>query len=926
MDTWNKSISNNLLVLQNSSFYFELDAEDGGVKQFKRVNDSYDTNYIKADDDNFLGDIIFKYVNVSNSNKVNIDWESVGTRNSIRTVKKVSKQICIDYKHIANGSLGLKEIFELDDMNSDALIWKIIISNNTVNSIRLGDIALPLPFNQHYVEDTITTYTKRVIRHSFISGNSSFLYWCRPNGIGPYLVFVPVQGTHLEYYDRDYAKQTSGWEGPYKVYIHSEVTGKTTSGTWKQPHTGVTIAPGETISYTFKFQWANDLDQVREVLYDNGLVDVYVAPGMTLPKDLKAKVALRTQKTVSCLKSEYPNDTKIEYIGIKNNDTYIYEIQFSKIGENRITIHYGDNEKTYLEFFSTKSIEELIKKRASHIKNYQQYRGVEWYNGLFSQWDMESKQMTYPGFNLGLHEFCVGGADDPGLCKAPFIAQKNLHFPNRGEIESVEYYIENFVWGGLQRTSDEIPYPYGIYGSDNWYENRNSGTGYSNGGHGQERMWRTFDYTHVIQLYYTMYKIAKKYTEMVHYLDAQGYLERAYFTAKAFYEVPYSIYMKNGWSFEGYTDWAFKQGNFHELNIPWLVQSLYDEGKMEWADEIKYYWESKVKYMVYDDPYPFCSEMCFDSTAFESTHAVAKYGLENDILSDDKGFYDKNYYEPGKGKWISHENIRKQDFIDFMEKEMVSNLAARNCIEPAYYLMGSDIRQHGNTNYMLSYMTQMGGWSIVDYALYYSKQPERYMHIGYASYLGSWALVNTGYDYPWWPGEENEGAAAWGFEPEKFGPKGSRGPWRFDGEIDNGLSGALRTSCTVVVDDPIFGLFAYGGDISRHESSVEVIPKDGLRQRFHMLHINPKLHMCLDRDGFDKILVNDVQDKIEFILENRTGDAHLTELTIKGLQPVEYILIVEGLEQARFTTSEDITTVNIPVNINATCSILIRKA
>jgi len=35
------------------------------------------------------------------------------------------------------------------------------------------------------------------------------------------------------------------------------------------------------------------------------------------------------------------------------------------------------------------------------------------------------------------------------------------------------------------------------------------------------------------------------------------------------------------------------------------------------------------------------------------------------------------------------------------------------------------------------------------------------------------------------------------------------------GEIDLGFSGALRTAATVVSDDPIFGLFAYGGDLKK---------------------------------------------------------------------------------------------------------------
>ena len=50
------------------------------------------------------------------------------------------------------------------------------------------------------------------------------------------------------------------------------------------------------------------------------------------------------------------------------------------------------------------------------------------------------------------------------------LAQKNSAL----EIDAIEYYIKNFVWGKLQRTDQETPYPYGVYGTPNWLVNRNA--------------------------------------------------------------------------------------------------------------------------------------------------------------------------------------------------------------------------------------------------------------------------------------------------------------------------------------------------------------------------------------------------------------------------------------------------------------------
>src|SRR5262249_50776792 len=143
---------------------------------------------------------------------------------------------------------------------------------------------------------------------------------------------------------------------------------------------------------------------------------------------------------------------------------------------------------------------------------------------------------------------------------------------------------------------------------------------------------------------------------------------------------------------------------------------------------------------------------------------------------------------------------------------------------------------------------------------------------GYASYLSSWSLVNSGTpdsDYGFWfPGKENDGAAGWQFTSAKAGsawmgstwPGGvmePRGPWHYDGEIDLGFGGALRMASTVLMRDPIFGWFAYGGTLTLENNNLAIIPRDGLRQRFDAIipdeknSKNPqRLKIQLDRDGF----------------------------------------------------------------------------
>ena len=105
-------------------------------------------------------------------------------------------------------------------MEGDRLIWSLALRNETEETVEIGDIGLPLPFNRRFVRDNLANYTQVVARHSFISGHGSFLFWQRPNGAGPYLVMTPLAGTKLEYYE-EIDPHPSTTSVPYRVYIHS---------------------------------------------------------------------------------------------------------------------------------------------------------------------------------------------------------------------------------------------------------------------------------------------------------------------------------------------------------------------------------------------------------------------------------------------------------------------------------------------------------------------------------------------------------------------------------------------------------------------------------------------------------------------------------------------------------------------------------
>jgi len=804
-------------------------------------------------------------------------------------------------------------VFETFKTDGHALDWTIDLETTGKLPIQVGDLGISVPTVGPMGENPIQIFERGFLRHQFVSGHGSFFYFIRASGAPPFLLVTVLPGTKLEY------TAGGGGRGGTQVFVHSARTGGAeTRGTWRQAHTALDLAPagkpGSKASYGFRMQWVGSYEGLRETLYREGLFDIRVVPGMTVPENLTARFSLHTKAKIEEIKAEFPDRTKVKTVESPAAGHRVFEVAFEKLGENMLTIVHDGGRRTFLEFFVTEPMETLIKKRASFLVDRQQVKDPsKWWNGVYGPYDMAAgvtRTIEDPDIFLDRMVYALT-CDDPGLAKAPFIASKNVAFPDKKEIESLEYYLEHFVWGGLQRRDDERPYPYGVYGTPNWYVNRDPARrrAYAESlaskqkalsDLGKEHVWRSYDYPHVVMLYFHMYQIAKMYPGMSTYLDASGYLNRAWETARAFFIYPYEIYPE----YYETTKW----GLYNELVILDLIDALEAEGLTAQAAWLRGEWEKKVKYFVYDDLYPFRSEYAFDRTAFESTYAFAKYGTTHDMKPDRNLWFDLKLQ-----KWYSHPLVRREDSRAFMDRQLASGLVVRGWLNPAYYTLGCDPG--------VSYMAAMGGWGVLDYALNFAPRPFDWLQLGYASYLSSWCLMNTGRPETnfgfWYPGPENDGASGWQFQSGKAGsawmgssyPGGvivPRGPWRYDGEIDLGYGGALRMAATVVTRDPVFGWFAYGGTMTDGGGKLEINPRDGLRRRFHVVIPDTalpfpedirRLKLELGRDGFaadGRIVMDKSLDKIAFTVENRTADVHHTVLRLSLPAHTAYELFQDG--------------------------------
>lgn len=868
-----------LALTKMSNDHFEAEFNQKGLTVLKRTKSTAAPNVVRRAN-------VWGRVNVLYQMREDGDWINHYDWSDSLRKETDTRLVYTDYQE--GVPLKVERIFEAVGNGLDLTIR---LESMRAFPVSIGQLALPLEWARPSGENPEFIFEQSFIKHQYIGGNGSYLYFTKPNGKGPYLLLMAKPGTRLEYFDNE--------QGRYRLFVHAEHELEAIKqGNWRLEATKTMLAPvgmeGSMKTYGFRMQWAESYEEMRDILVQNGLIDVRVIPGMTVPQGMKARVALRMQGTIDAIIPEFPESTEIKSLPTTKAGYRLYEVAFTKLGENKLSLRYNGGQQQILEFFATEPIRTLIEKRTAFITTKQQHRdSTKWYNGLYSIWDMREQVLRGPDNTDGF-DFWWGyvlTADDPALCKAPFVAAKNVYQPNSDEIASLEYYVKHFVWGGLQRNDGETN-PYGVHGVPNWHEARDSSLRLRSRDYNLHKMkiWRSYDYPHIFMLYYHLFQIAEFYPEMVHYLTAEGYLERAYQTAQAYFKYPYEI---NPW-YETY-----KWGCYNELVLVPLIADLERYGRQQEADHLRQEWEKKVKYFVYDDPYPFRSEYSIDRTAFESSYAFAKYGSKVAMKADSNLWYDVN-----KRKWYSHPKVSAQDSRAFMDRQHWAGLAVRGWLTPAYYALGSDDSESGG----LSYMARMGGWSILDYGLHFADEPWDWLQLGYASYLSSFALFNTGnensnYGY-WFPGKENDGAMGWAFNTQKFGRiwlqdrRIPRGPWNYDGEADLGNGAIARMACTLIAEDPIFGWTAYGGNLEeKNKSSLTVIPQDGMNIRFGLIRKNQKLLVELSRDrlAINQPIVTDKQLKdVVFHLENMTSAKHPLSLKFTGSPGTTYQLKMNG--------------------------------
>jgi len=894
--------------LTSSAFNVGISRKTGGVYHLGNASDApYCTNYVAnptvrpefdVDDSRWLGDV---------GMRINGQPRMTSLSDDIRSVTKDGDSITVSYDgdaQNANGirGFGLDETYSLTGADRDVLDWKLKLANTADAPMTVEDLGLPLLMNAWWDGGNQTgIYEQNVGRHSFVAEDGSYMVWKRPNGEGPFLVMVPQDGTSLEFKDKarpgegTFAERDPSWEGLVEYYIHSEHIAPLRAGAEQAaqylPATSATIEPGADKTYGFTFRWADDYADMRDVLYEAGVVDVLSLPGMTIPQDTKATLAVRAKDGIDSViagggTSSAGSDSVIVPVGEKNG-YQLYDVTFPTLGENFVTVNYAGGKTSVLQYYSIEPVEQLIDANADFIAGNQQAKDPsKGYDGAFLQWDMRTKQIitrdTFASAAVaGIDEFrmrwMTGGSDDVGLSPAAFLAEKNALSPDAGEVESLDYYIDNFILGYLQNQFADGERTWNLY---HWYDGgdgdrpatgRDDGT--SPGVGDGLATWRVMNSPHVWNTYYSMYKIAKQYPDLAE-RPAAEYLDMSYRTMKAYFEHTDAGYFLPGSSIH--------LGSMGELSYPLIEASLRSEGRASEADLLVSYF--KVKYEGFAaQKYPFASEMSIDTTAFETNYTLAKMFGDQSLA----------------------------------RKVTLASLAARGT-QPLWYHYGSDTRHMGESWWNLSYETQLGAWQQQDYAKNSDPaadgiDPDELMRSTYGAYLAGWANINSGQISA---DPANYGAASWVYNSEKgssdyaFIPK-IDGWWAWSGESALGFWGALHTASVNVVDDEVVGVYGYGGEVAVTDTTYTVTPKDGVRQRLNVFP-EGKLAIELSNAKYTEAVVEKGLGSVTLTLEDADRKAVSPTVTMRNLPAGAYDVFVDDQLVLGATAAELAAGVALP--------------
>lgn len=700
-------------------------------------------------------------------------------------------------------------------LDSGKLALRFTLKNKSSEPVQIGALGIPMIFNNVLNDRSLDeAHAKCSFYDPYIGEDAGYLQVTRLSGHGPVLLVVPEGRTPFEAYnpilDRggrmgakpifpDPTPRGITFEGFYEWMVHSQAYAENewkAAQPWNSP-TSLTLAPGESKTYGLKFLLSDSIRDIEKTLIENRRPVAIGVPGYVIPMDIDARLFLNALKTVKSITSSPAGSISISENGLQGG-WRAYTLKGKSWGRSRVIVTYDDRSVQTIHYFVIKPASQTVADMGHFLTTR------DWFVDANDPFHRSPSVMTY---DRELNQIVmqdsrvwIAGLGDEGGGGAWLAAiMKEWVQPNKEEVEKMEQFVDQVVWGVLQYKDG--PQQYGVRKSLFFYQPDEMSSGYyrsdldwkswtSWNKKASEQVDRSFDYPHVAAAYWVLYHLARNHDGLVTAHPWDWYLTHAYETSIAMTKFA-----------EGYAAFGQMEGDIF-LQI---LTDLKREGWKQQADDLEAKMRARAEHWK-EQAYPFGSEMPWDSTGQEEVYAWTKY-----FGWQDKADVTLNAilgYDPTVPHWGYNGSARR--YWDFI-------FAAK------YRRLERQLHHYGS------------GINAIPLLAEYREHPDDLylLRVGYGGTMGALTDID----------EEGFASAAFHGFPDMLKPD------PLSGDYGPNFFGHAWNTATYVVDHPQFGWLAFGGNVKAEGEVVKITPLDSFRSRIYLAPLG--LWLTLDSGTFE---------------------------------------------------------------------------
>ena len=743
------------------------------------------------------------------------------------------------------------------------LILRFELRNKTAQPVQIGALGIPMVFNNMITGRNLKeAHEKCSFSDPYIGQDAGYLQVTRLSGTGPALVVVPDGPTPFEGYQllNEPTRPSQTFEGVFAWMVHTQSYVEEDwrdAVPWNKPTMAI-LAPGQTRTYGVRFLLADSIRNIETTLAQNDRPVAIGIPGYILPMDVEGRLFINYKRKVKSFAVDPAGALELKEEKAKRWKAF--RVRGKAWGRSRLAITYDDGTTQSISYYVIKPSVQAVADMGNFLFTRQWFDDP---NDPFQRspsvmiYDREANQIVTQDSRVWI----AGLGDECGSGSWLAAAMKQFGQPRKEEIAKYEQFIDRVLWGRLQYK--EGPNRYGVRKSLFYYApqdlpdfkydpalNWSTWTSWKKAD--AESISRGYNYPHVIAAYWSMYRLARNHPGLVTNHSWDWYLDQAYETAKFMFGR-----QANGRRRVGYVELGLMEGDI-------LVALLDDLKREAWGEKAQVV-ENLMRERTdrwRQDPYPFGSEMAWDSTGQEEVYAWCKY-----FGHDDKALVSLNSiigYMPSLPHWGYIGNERR--YWDFLYGGKIRR------IERQLHHYGS-------------------GLNAIPVLAHYREHPddEYLLRVGYGGTMG--ALSNIDQE---------------GFASAAFHSFPSTLKWdAYSGDYGPNFFGHAFNVATYVVDHPEFGWQSFGGNVRVAGNWVNVQTLDSFRKRFYLAPLG--LWLTLDAGTFESVAIN-TKSKVVRVTLSR-ADAFTPNARLRVQQPAKIRNVGTYEPRQKFVNERDAFTI-----------------